>query len=108
MSLEYFEPRPPQVVAVKLDFLDDSHGIDWIVSTLKEIPGVEEVSVDYFDERRKIVVNPRSDKGRLIADHWLVSIPPSYEMGCDSPKLRLMTDEEFNITYRRVESEVLA
>lgn len=98
MSLQYFEQRPPQVAAIKLDFLDQE--TDQVVVKLREVPGVYDVDVKYGDDgNRRFVVNPNMTKGRLEPDYWLVSIPR--ELRFDN-ELRMMSDEEFHAKYRVV------
>lgn len=96
MSLQYFEPRPPLIAAIRLDFLDQDS--DQVVAKLREMPGVYDVSVQYGDDgTRHFTINPNITKGRLAPGCWLVSIPS--DMTFDN-QLRMFTDVEFHQKYR--------
>lgn len=105
MELEFFEPRPPQVAAVKLDFLDDPDGE--VAEKLRTMPGVKEVAVEYGYDGRKVIVNPHDDKrGVLVDGCWLVcTLPPPDSMFFDV-EVNMLGDSQFQRRYRRVESHI--
>lgn len=104
MSLEYFEPRPPKSVAIKLDFLDGTDS-SLIVLKLREVPGVYSVDIQHCDDDvRRFVINARGVKpGTLRRGFWLVSTPNDLAFDND---LKLLSDSEFQEQYRPCEPNV--
>jgi hypothetical protein len=116
MSLEFFEPRPPKIVALKLDFLDDPDSE--VAEKLRTMPIVSEVAIEYGIFGRTVAINPhgRSDSRWVfrtglkdVEDAWLVYTPPPPDSEIYGPgELKRLSDSEFHRRYRPCESESIS
>jgi hypothetical protein len=115
MSVEFFEPRPPKVAAIKLDFLNDPD--NEVAEKLCAMPLVDGVAIEYSvfgsDRTRYIVINPQGDTPlRIDRDYpqewWLVCVPPT-DPGPLAPiprgELEIVQDRQFRRRYQPCKSE---